>query len=189
MKAAVIGVVLLLGLPFRTQAHFISYFWPQKSLEHREVGSPTAPHALLIGGTGSDFKNAAVQAVVDSLRSDSLHIKVVGVKALRSEDPSAYDAVLVVNTCMGWNMNSRLKKYISSHPDYERFVVLTTSGDPDSCCASHKLPENMDAVSSASVSRKLPAVVDEALGLLRQYLPAPEEGGLEENTVEEKSEE
>lgn len=167
MKRAIGIIVVLSGMFFAIQGHFISRIWPQKELSSQEVGDSSSLQRVLIGGTASAFKSEVVQQVVDTLASEGAYVKVVGMKDLLSETPGSYSAVCIVNTCIGWGINAKVKDYIEQNHDYPAFVVFTTSGDPDSCGSAKNLPDGIDAISSASVPEKTSAAVNSILMRLR----------------------
>lgn len=170
MKIKLLTVILIIGVFLGASAHFISIVWPEKSIEANEYGNPKSPARILIGGTYSPFKEAVLKSVIDSLKPDSIYIKTVGINDLKKEKPDKWNAVLILNTCMAWEIENAVEKCINTYPKYHSFIVLTTSGDPDSCGSSKNLPTNIDAVSSASVKDKQPIVIARILSLIRQKL-------------------
>jgi hypothetical protein len=150
--------------------HFMSNIWPQKNIPTNEYGDLKASKRVLIGGLESPFKEAIVKSIVDSLVKDSVYVKTVSLKRLKREEPTKWNAILILNYCMAWEINYKVKKYISSFPQYHGFVVITTSGDSTSCPAAKKLPENVDAISTASEDQKLPEISAHVLDLLREKI-------------------
>jgi hypothetical protein len=59
---------------------------------------------------------------------------------------------------------------MNSFPLYNSFIVVTTSGNPKTCGSAAKLPKNIDAISTASKTVKLPEVLARVLELLRKKL-------------------
>ena len=167
LSYALVGFLLVC---VSVQAHFMSNLWPQKSFESAEYGPPKSEKRVLLAGTTSDFRDAVAQALVDSLVADSAHVETGAFKHLNNRDPSEWGSIVVFNTCIGWDIENRAREFITSHPDYRGFVLFTTSGDPDSCCSSSKLPKGIDAVSSGSVEAKKPAVIDTILREVRAIL-------------------
>ncbi len=150
-------IVLILVVP--AKAHFMSALVRQRDFNADQSGSAVSEHRVLIAGASSDFRESVVRSVVDSLTVDSFFVKVTRFKDLRNEDPSNWDAIVLVNTCIAWDIENRVRKYIAGNSSYRRFILFTTSGDPDSCCSSSKLPAGVDALSSASAkTRKQPAI-------------------------------
>jgi hypothetical protein len=148
----------------------MSNTWPQKSIPSHAYGDSLASKRVLIGGVTSPFKEAIVRSIVDSLVKDSVYVKTVGIKDLKKEKATSWNAVLLLNTCMAWEINYKVKKFANSFPEYNSIVVITTSGDTISCCSAKKLPKNIDALSTASEKRKLPEIAGKALALLRKKM-------------------
>lgn len=163
-------LLMISVIAFYSYAHFLSNIWPQKKIESKEFGESKADRKVLIGGISSQFKDEIVKAVVDSLKNDSVYVKTAGLSQLRNENPEKWNAVFILNTCIGWEIDSRVNKFLRSYPNYHSFVVLTTSGDPDSCGKSSKLPANIDVISSASNNTKKDEVIKNALEMIRKKI-------------------
>lgn len=147
-----------------------SAVWPQKEAKDREIGKAVAPVKILISAASSDFKDAVFDAVMDSLKNDSTYIKVTGLKKLSSIKPDDWNAVVIANTCMAWQMDNRVQNFLKAHSSYHSFIILTTSGDPDSCGSLKKIPSNVDAISTASVTNAKTKVVQEVLTAIRKHM-------------------
>jgi hypothetical protein len=148
----------------------MSNTWPQKSMQPRACGDTLAVKRVLIAGVASPFKDAIVAAIADSLVKDSAFVKVVGINDLKKEKASAWSAVLLLNTCMAWELNYKVKKFARKNPDVRSIVVVTTSGNPTSCGSAKQIPGNVDAISTASEKQKLPEVTAKVLLKLREKL-------------------
>jgi hypothetical protein len=183
MKRSLVSAFAFCGLLCSVaHAHFMSSLWPQKGLADSEQGPSTAPYRVLIAGTTSDFRSTVVAVVADSLVAGSVFVKTTSFRGLTKEDPSSWNAVVIANTCIAWDIENRARNYIEKHPDYRGFVMLLTSGDPDSCCPSSKLPSGIDAISTASVAPKLPSVIAGILARIRTVIwgsaePVPQTDG------------
>jgi hypothetical protein len=170
MHKKLFSALLITGFLFSAQAHFMSSIWPQKNLLSHEYGNPSASKRVLIGGVASSFKNALLKNVIDSMTKDSVYVKVVGLKDLAKEPVEKWSAVLILNTCMAWEIENKVRNYVNSFPLYNSFVVVTTSGNPKTCGSAAKLPKNIDAISTASKTVKLPEVLARVIELLRKKL-------------------
>jgi hypothetical protein len=170
MKRTVRFLVCLLGIASVAQAHFMSKIWPEKSIARREFGDTHASHRVLIGGISSPFKDSIIAAVIDSLTADSVYVKTVGLKDLQNQKPGEWDAVLIANTCMAWEIEDAVRSFVGRYPGYRAFVVLTTSGDPKGCGSSKNLPANIDAVATASVKERRSPVLGQLLADIREKL-------------------
>ncbi len=166
--------LFLVSLPLMlfcaSPGHFMSNTWPQKSIQARTFGDSLASKRILIGGIASPFKDAVVASIVDSLTKDSVFVKTIGIGDLKKQKAAPWNAVLLLNTCMAWELNYKVKKFAKKYPDYNAIVVVTTSGDPKSCGSAKQIPANVDAISTASEKQKLPEVTAKVLDLLRKKL-------------------
>ncbi|MBD3322504.1 MAG: hypothetical protein GF350_15485 [Chitinivibrionales bacterium] len=172
MAKKILIPVLASAVLFCAVAHFMSVVWPQKSLEEKEIGSSDAPARVLIIGVTSDFKQAVIDRVTGVIKSDSLFIRIAGIKEIDKTEPPEWDAILLVNTCMGWDYDNRVKKLVQKNNDYDHFILFTSSGDPDACTKKKKLPGEIDAVSSASVEEKISVVTDTLAAFITKHLGA-----------------
>lgn len=145
-----------------------SSFWPQKDRTPQEIGAVGSAQRVLIASRTSAFKDSVVNAVIDSLRSDSVYIRVIGIKEVVNEDPEKWTAMLIVNTCMAWQGDNKVQNFLKRHPSYPSFIMLTTSGDSVACGSSKWIPQNVDAVSSASSISHKSAVVENLIGAIRK---------------------
>jgi hypothetical protein len=114
----------------------------------------TEQSRVLIATQNSDFKQAVIQAIRDTLEKNSSYIKVIDVKRLPHESIDDYDSVILLNECMAGRPDPRVESFIDDTPQKEKLVVLTT-GRLDSW-----KPESprVDAISSASVITQAPTI-------------------------------
>ena len=120
-----------------------------------ESGDRTAEQSrVLIATQNSDFKQAVIQAIRDTLENNSSYIKVIDVKKLPYESTEDYNAVILLNECMAGRPDPRVESFIDDAPEKEKLVVLIT-GRLDSW-----KPESprVDAMSSASVMTQAPTI-------------------------------
>jgi len=102
---------------------------------------------VLIATQKSDFKQAVIQAIRDTLENNSSYIKVIDVKMLPYESTDGYQAVIILNECMAGRPDPRVESFIDEATEKEKLIVLIT-GRLDSW-----KPESprVDAITSASV--------------------------------------
>ena len=134
-----------------------------------ESGNRAAEQSrVLIATQKSDFKQAVIQAIRDTLEKNYSYIKVIDVKRLPHESTDAYNAVILLNECMAGRPDPRVESFIDDSPEKDKLVVLTT-GRLDSW-----KPESprVDAISSASVMTQAPAIgqsiAEKAIEIIRQ---------------------
>ena len=157
---------------FAGNAHFMSRIWPQKGMAANEVGSPDAAKKVLIAGRGSAFRDTVVSRLVARLHDDSVYVRIIDLKDVATQDPQAWNAVLLVNMCVAWDYDSKVKQYIRGHADCNNVVLFTTSGDPAGCFPKNKKGRNpeIDGYSSASSMDECVHAVDTLYDLLNAVL-------------------
>ncbi|MBD3185132.1 hypothetical protein GF312_22825 [Candidatus Poribacteria bacterium] len=132
--------------------------WPQKDIKAKAINEPTYDKKVLIASRSSDFKDVVVKKLVESFKDEKVFIKLIGMENLEEEDGNDYNAVVMLNTCMAWDMDRNVKKFLKKHDDQSNMIILTTSGDGD--WLPKKDGQNFDAISSASKK----ANIDKAVG-------------------------
>lgn len=122
---------------------------------------------ILIATQKSDFKQAVIQAIKDSLDSNASYIKVIDVKRLPNETTDGYHAVIILNACMAGRPDPRAESFIDDAPEKEKLIVLTT-GRLDGWKPESPL---VDAMTSASVKTQASAIgqslAQKALAVIR----------------------
>jgi len=121
LSLASIGLLSCSSVPHR--------IWPQKDMQAREINTVDFPKKVLIASRASDFKKAVVSKVVESLKTDSVYIKIIGLSKIMEESTSAFQAIVLINTNMGRNLDPNAKAFLAAHPNQGNIIVLTTSGD------------------------------------------------------------
>ena len=109
---------------------------------------------VLIATQKSDFKQAVISEIRDTLESNSCYIKVVDVKRLPNESTQSYHAIIILNECMAGRPDPRVESFIDNVFDKEKLIILTTgrleSWKPES--------RRVDAMTSASVMDQSKAI-------------------------------
>jgi hypothetical protein len=116
-----------------------------------ETGDTKTQHGrVLIATQKSEFKQAVIQEIRDTLENNSSYVKVIDVKRLPNESTTEYDAVIVVSECMAGRPDPRVESFIDNARQKEKIIVLTT-GRLDSWKPESHL---VDAITSASVMNR-----------------------------------
>lgn len=147
-----------------------SAIWPQNDVKDREISKKGATIKILISAASSNFKDAVINDLTDSLKSDSVFIKVTGLKKISSVKPENWNLIVIINTCMAWQMDNRVQNFIKTYPSYRGFIILTTSGNPDSCGSRNNISSYVDAISSASLTNVKEKVVNQVLAAIREHV-------------------
>ncbi|MBL8026250.1 MAG: hypothetical protein JNL74_07555 [Fibrobacteres bacterium] len=159
MSRIIFPLLAVLILCNSVNAAFVSTFWPKKNFSDTTFGSSEYQKKVLIAGTTSSFRDSLAIALADSLSKDSVFVRITSIKKLKKEKVSDWNAIVIFNTCMAWDIENRAKKFLKANSGYKGFILYTTSGDPVTCCPPEKIPSGVDAISSASVAEKKPLVM------------------------------
>jgi menaquinone-dependent protoporphyrinogen IX oxidase len=123
------------------------------------MGSADAKHSILIAVYPSEYKNSIVQGLVDRYKEKS-KIMVVPIEKLNSVDYKKYDAVVVIDALMAWQMfNARATWFIGKvkEPEEQKKIVLFfTAGDPKE---NYKV-RGVDCITGASPPQADPAAIN-----------------------------
>lgn len=113
-------------------------------------------YAILIAGDRSEFKDAVRNRIIDRYRANG-DIEVVNVEDLKRADASAYDVVLIMDTCTAWSgFNLASKAFFDRVSDKANVILFMTTADPD-WKYSH---DGLDAITSASVTENREKMVE-----------------------------
>ena len=86
-------------------------------------------------------------------------MRIAGLSALENERADAFDAVVVMSSCVAWGLDPRVDSFLKHNVGAANVVVLATSGGGD------WLPDTKgkayDAVSSASKQTRVDEVASE----------------------------
>lgn len=166
-KILIIGLFLLSIISAKTVP---SAFFGHKDIPDSTLGNHSSQKKVLIVARESEFKRNIAHAVADSLASNSIFIIVSGVKKLKEIDPNDYSAIVIINTCLSWQIDNKVQTFFRKYPDYFNIVLLTTTGDPEGCGKGRHVPEYVDAITSASISENFMPKVNEVLKKVREFI-------------------
>ncbi len=124
-------------------------------IEPYEINSPRLKKTLLIATQGSHFKDKVTSGLVDSYKTDSIHIKIIDITSLDAVRVKDYNAILIIHTWETWNPPVAVKTFINRTKKYaSKIVVFTTSGD-----GNYKM-EGVDAITGESVLADVPLYIE-----------------------------
>jgi hypothetical protein len=90
-----------------------------------------ARFALLIASDASEFKDAVRGRVFDHYKTYS-NIEVVNISRLKTRQADDFDAVLIMDTCLGWSrFNPSMKVFLDGAQDPDRVVLFMTVDDTE----------------------------------------------------------
>ena len=123
---------------------------------------------VLIATQKSNFKQAVIQEIRNTLENNSSYLKVIDVKMLPHESTTEYNAVIVLSECMAGRPDPRVESFVDDAREKEKIIVLTT-GRLDSWKPESPL---VDAITSASVMNRATAIgqtlAAKALNIIRE---------------------
>ena len=163
------GILLLSASIMQVSCFSVPHlFWPQKDIQPNELNEPSLEKKVLVVSRSSEFKNAIVGRIGETFRDEPVYMKFIGLEQLEKEDGTNYATVVLINTCMSWDMDRNVKGFLKRHKEQSNMIVLTTSGGGD------WLPKmkgrNFDAISSASQEDKIDEITDKIITKIRLLL-------------------
>jgi len=132
-------------------------FWPQKDIKTVELNKNSS-QKVLIASRSSEFKDALVDKIKESFKDKPIYIKFIGLEGLKKEKDEKYNAVVMLNTCLSWDMDRNVKSFLKRHKDQSNMIVLTTSGDGN--WKPKMKDQSFDAISAASKKENIDQVAD-----------------------------
>jgi len=153
--------------------------WPQKDIQPSELNKPSLEKRILVASRSSEFKDTVVNKIRGDFQNESVYMKFIGLEQLEKEDGTNYAAIVMINTCMSWDMDRNVKSFLKRHNDQSNMIVLTTSGDGD--WLPKMKEQNFDAISSASKEDNVDVIADKIVNKIRVLLLGePDEGEADE---------
>lgn len=151
-------LIILVATLFHTQCSVPHRVLPHKDIQPSELNQSTLDKKVLVASRSSEFKQAIVDKIREAFQEKAVYVKFIGLGEIEKEKAEHYDAIVMINTCMSWDMDRSVHGFLDRYKDHNNMIVLTTSGD------GNWLPKmkgrNFDAISSASKM----ANVDEVAG-------------------------
>jgi hypothetical protein len=90
-----------------------------------------AHFSLLIASDASVFKDAVRGRVFDHY-TPSGNVEVVNIASLKTRKVEDFDAVLIIDTCLGWSrFNPSMKAFLDGVQDPDRVVLFMTVDDTE----------------------------------------------------------
>jgi len=151
-------VSVLAGLSLASGCSVPHRIVSQDDIASREWNDPWMDKKVLIASRSSEFKDELVKRIEEGVRGDDVYVKVIGVEELKKEEGATYGAVVLVNTCMAWEMDPEIQAFLDRQADTGNVIVLTTSGNGE--WTPKKQEMSFDAVTSASEEYDPQSVAD-----------------------------
>lgn len=166
LRATLITAVTLLGLILIAYMIYVYLFYPREA-EPFEISTLGAEKSILIATQKTEFKDALIRVLCDSLKRDSVSIRGIDLDDLYTVHPDEWDRILLVNSFI-INLNRDIRSFIDLHPVEDKTLVLVTSGGAD---WEPEKDLEVDAITSASRKVYIPQITDLILSWMRAELP------------------
>ena len=103
--------------------------------------------SMVIASDSSEFKDNIRNRIIQQYQNEG-NIEIVNIKRLKDIDPTDYDVVLIIDTCLAWSgFNPTLNSFLEDNQSKANIVLFMTAGDPDWTYSY----QGVDAITSASV--------------------------------------
>jgi hypothetical protein len=160
-------VVLIVSL-FQIHCSVPHRVLPHKDIQPSELNQPSLDKKILVASRSSEFKQAIVDKIKEAFQEKPVYVKFIGVREIKKEDAAQYHAIVMINTCMSWDMDRSVHGFLDRYKDHSNMIVLTTSGD------GGWLPKmkgrNFDAISSASKKVKIDEVANKIIDRINSLI-------------------
>jgi hypothetical protein len=93
----------------------------------------------------------------------------VGLKDIKNFKAADYNAVLLVNSCMSWRFDRRIRQFLRSNSDAQNIIIYTTAADSTWMPKSKKY--SFGAVCSASSKESIGWVSAEIIEKINAHMP------------------
>lgn len=129
---------------------FLSFYSCTSGVNETRLYHENPLFSMIIASDSSEFKDSIRNRVIQQYQNEG-NIEVVNIKRLKDIDPTDYDVVLIMDTCLAWSgFNPALNAFLEDNQSKENVVLFMTAGDPDWAYSY----QGVDAITSASVVEK-----------------------------------
>jgi hypothetical protein len=140
----------------------------ERDIERHESAHGDATQRMLVASRSSEFKDALIRGIEEGFERESVSIKFIGLQNLRHESAEEYGAVVLINTCIAWSLDSQVDAFLHKYRDTGNIIVVTTSGDGH--WEPKKQNRRFDTVASASEAARVDEVAGEIVEKARALL-------------------
>lgn len=156
-----IGILLVAAVIF---AFVYRAVYSMEEASGFQVNTPSAELKLFIATQGSSFKDELVSRLVDSLKNESLYIRVDDITELAHTNVEDWTAMLIIHTWEYSRPPKVISDFVNNHDKLGHAVFFGTSGD-----GRFKM-EGYNAISGASRKSRLGEFYDQILKKLKPLL-------------------
>jgi glyceraldehyde-3-phosphate dehydrogenase/erythrose-4-phosphate dehydrogenase len=140
----------------------------QEDIQPAELNNVSLDKKILIAARNSEFKKAVIEKLTQSLKTDSIYIKCIGLSELNNIDISPFNATVIINKTMAWNWDYKVKKFLKSNPKHDNVIILTTSGSGE--WKPRGKNHQFDAIAAASEMGNVDSVAEKIVSKIREIL-------------------
>jgi len=142
-------IAILITLLFLVKCTIPRILMAPKDVNEQQINSARLKHKVLIASSQSEYKKALIKSLINNYQDQPVHLKITGLDKLpKATKATNYDAIVVLNSCLAWGMEKEVSSFLKQYRDYNKIIILTTSGDSN--WLPNKKGRNFDALSSAS---------------------------------------
>ena len=117
---------------------------------------------VLIAAQDSPFKNAVISKIRESLQEKGCSVDAIPIERIATKFSKDYQAIVIINTCIAWQINSHARKFLASVSIDERkkIIIFTTAKNKN----WHPKLLGIDAITSASTMNEASHIADVITG-------------------------
>lgn len=142
--------------------------WPQGDIQESELHEPALEKKVLVASRSSDFKNEVIAVIRKAFENEPVYMKFIGMDQLDREEGRVYSAVVLISTCIAWQLDPDVNRFLDRNKDMESIIVFTTSGGGD--WVPDKKGRQFDAISSASKQADAGAIAGRIVDMIHKLL-------------------
>jgi hypothetical protein len=136
------------------------------SVKETQLSHENPQFSMVIASDSSEFKDSIRNRVIQQYQNEG-NIEIVNIKRLKDIDPTDYDVVLIIDTCLAWSgFNPTLNSFLEDNQSKANIVLFMTAGDPDWTYSY----QGVDAITSASVVENEDVKFEEITQQINQLL-------------------
>lgn len=129
---------------------FLSSYSCTSSVNETQLSHENPLFSMIIASDSSEFKDSIRNRIIQQYQNEG-NIEIVNIKRLKDIDPTDYDVVLIIDTCLAWSgFNPALNSFLEDNQSKDNVVLFMSAGDPDWTYSY----QGVDAITSASVMEK-----------------------------------
>ena len=145
---------------------FLSSYSCTSSVKETQLSRENPMFSMVIASDSSEFKDNIRNRIIQQYQNEG-NIEIVNIKRLKDIDPTDYDVVLIIDTCLAWSgFNPTLNSFLEDNQSKANIVLFMTAGDPDWTYSY----QGVDAITSASVVENEDVKFEEITQQINQLL-------------------